>query len=155
MTRDILGDKKNGEDATPLGPRLLSVSLIAYPLRASVRMDHLSNSVKSWILPSVISVGDGRSPVEACYTTASCTHVYIFVADTRTFFDTADRGILDYVLSRLGLPTWFWHVFILNIMQMFAPDSSCRHDRCHIGTCFDLFRFFPVMVCVLLQSLFV
>ena len=34
----------------------------------------------------------------------------IFVADVIKSFDTVDRGILDRVLSSLGLPGWFRHV---------------------------------------------
>ena len=26
-------------------------------------------------------------------------------------FDTVDRGVLDYVLGRLGLPAWFRHAY--------------------------------------------
>ena len=37
--------------------------------------------------------------------------VHIFVADVIKSFDTVDRGILDYILSRLGLPGWFRHVY--------------------------------------------
>ena len=33
-----------------------------------------------------------------------------FVADVAKFFDTSDRGILDYVLSRMELPGWFHHL---------------------------------------------
>ena len=33
------------------------------------------------------------------------------MADVIKSFDTVDRGILDYVLSRLGLPGWFRHVY--------------------------------------------
>ena len=34
-----------------------------------------------------------------------------FVADVIKSFDTVDRGILDCVLSSLGLPAWFRHVY--------------------------------------------
>ena len=37
--------------------------------------------------------------------------VHIFVADVIKSFDTVDRGILDYFLSRLGLPGWFRHIY--------------------------------------------
>ena len=37
--------------------------------------------------------------------------VHIFVADVVKSFDTVDRGILDYILSRLGLPGWFRHAY--------------------------------------------
>ena len=35
------------------------------------------------------------------------SHVHVFVADVVKSFDTVDRGILDFVLGRLGLPVWF------------------------------------------------
>ena len=70
---------------------------------------------------SVFSAGGGRSSVDAWYTTAldieECliggleAHVHLLVADVVKSFDTVDRGILDRVLSSLGLPAWFRHVY--------------------------------------------
>ena len=37
--------------------------------------------------------------------------VHLFVADVIKSFDTVDRGILDKVLSCLGLPGWFRHAY--------------------------------------------
>ena len=37
--------------------------------------------------------------------------VHLFVADATKSFDTVDRGILDKVLSSLGLPGWFRHAY--------------------------------------------
>ena len=37
--------------------------------------------------------------------------VHVFVADVIKSFDTVDRGILDRVLSCLGLPGWFRHAY--------------------------------------------
>ena len=37
--------------------------------------------------------------------------VHVFVADVIKSFDTVDRGILDRVLSSLGLPGWFRHAY--------------------------------------------
>ena len=37
--------------------------------------------------------------------------VHLFVADVIKSFDTADRSVLDGVLSRLGLPDWFHHAY--------------------------------------------
>ena len=37
--------------------------------------------------------------------------VHIFVADVVKSFDAVDRGSLDHVLGRLGLPGWFRHVY--------------------------------------------
>ena len=34
-----------------------------------------------------------------------------FVADVVKSFDTVDRGVLDMVLSSLGLPGWFRHAY--------------------------------------------
>ena len=63
----------------------------------------------------------GRGSVEAWYTSAldieevlsgaSDSHVHLFVADVIKSFDTVDRGILDCVLSSLGLPGWFRHAY--------------------------------------------
>ena len=39
------------------------------------------------------------------------SHVHVFVADVVKSFDTVDRGILDFVLGRLGLPVWFRRVY--------------------------------------------
>ena len=39
------------------------------------------------------------------------SHVHVFVADVVRSFDTVDRGILDRVLSSLGLPGWFRHAY--------------------------------------------
>ena len=40
---------------------------------------------------------------------ATDSDVHLFVADVFKSFDTVDRGILDGVLSSLGLPGWFRH----------------------------------------------
>ena len=37
--------------------------------------------------------------------------VHVFVADVVISFGTVDRRILDYFLSRLGLPGWFRHAY--------------------------------------------
>ena len=39
------------------------------------------------------------------------SHVHVFVADVVKSLDTVDRGILDFVLGRLGLPVWFRGVY--------------------------------------------
>ena len=38
-------------------------------------------------------------------------HVHVFVADVVRSFDTVAKGILDRVLSSLGLPAWFRHAY--------------------------------------------
>ena len=37
--------------------------------------------------------------------------MHLFVADDIKSFDTVDRGILDRVLSSVGLPAWIWHAY--------------------------------------------
>ena len=76
---------------------------------------------KSWVQDSVYSAGGGRSSVEAWQTTALDieevlsgvvdSDVNLFVADVISSSDTVDRGILDRVLSSLGLPAWFRHAY--------------------------------------------
>ena len=108
---------KSDGDATPLGQRPLSVLPVVYRVWASARMVQLECWFKSWVPDSVFSAADS----EAWYTTAldieevlagaADSHVHLFVADVIKSFDTVDRGILDTVLSSLGLPAWFRHAY--------------------------------------------
>ena len=84
-------------------------------------MSQFGDWFQSWVPDSVISAGGGRGSVEAWYTTAFDieevlsgavdSHVHLFVADVVKSFDTVVRGILDCVLSSLGLPGWFRHAY--------------------------------------------
>ena len=113
---------KSDGDATPLGQRPLCVLPVVYRIWASARMMQLEPWFRSWVPGSVYSAGGGgRSSVDAWYTTAldieEClaggveSEVHLLVADVVKSFDTVDRGILDRVLSSLGLPAWFRHVY--------------------------------------------
>ena len=104
-------------DSTPLGVSFL----LLYRIWASARMKQLEDWFQSWVPGSVYSAGNGRSSVEAWFSTALDieevlagavdTHVHNFVADVVKSFDTVDRSILDRVLSSLGLPAWFRHAY--------------------------------------------
>ena len=82
-------------------------------------MGQLDGWFQSWVPDSVFSAGGGRGSVEAWYTSAldieevlagaADSDIHLFVADVIKPFDTVDRGILDRVLSSLGLPGWFRH----------------------------------------------
>ena len=108
-------------DATPLGQRPLTVLPVVYRVWASARMIQLEPWFRSWVPSCVFSAGGGRSSVQAWFTTALDIEevlsgivegdVHIFVADVIKSFDTVDRGILDRVLSSLGLPGWFRHSY--------------------------------------------
>ena len=84
-------------------------------------MGQLDDWFKSWVPDTVCSAGGGRGSVGAWFTSAldieevlsgaSDSHVHLFVADVIKSFDTVDRGILDCVLSSLGLPGWFRHAY--------------------------------------------
>ena len=79
----------------------------------------VGSSLGFLILFSVL--GGGRGSVEAWYTSsldidevftgAADSEVHLFVADVIKSFDTVDRGVLDRVLSSLGLPGWFRHAY--------------------------------------------
>ena len=111
-------------DATPLGQRPLSVLPIVYRIWASARMGQLDEWFRSWVPDSVSSAGGGRGSVKAWYVSsldieevlagAADSHVHLFVADVIKSFDTVGRGILDRVLSSLGLPGWFRHAYGLS-----------------------------------------
>ena len=112
---------KSGGDATPLVQRPLCVLPVVYRIWASARMMQLEPWFKSWVPSTVYSAGGGRSSVDAWFSSAldieEClsggvdSDVHLFVADVVKFFDTVDRGVLDRVLSSLGLPAWFRHVY--------------------------------------------
>ena len=112
---------KTDGDATPLGQRPLGVLPVIYRVWASARMGQLDDWFRSWVPDSVFSAGGGRRSVEAWYTSAldidevlvgdTDSHLHLFVADVVKSFDTVDRGILDRVLSSLGLLGWFRHTY--------------------------------------------
>ena len=112
---------KTDGDATPLGQRPLSVLPVVYRIWASTRMVQLESWFKSWVPDSVFSAWGGRGSAEAWYASALeieevlsgavDSHVHLFVADVIKSFDTVDRGVLDSVLSSLGLPGWFRHAY--------------------------------------------
>ena len=115
---------KTDGDAAPHGQRPLSVLPIAYRVWASAWMSQLDGWFRSWVPDSVFSAGGGRGSVEAWYISAldieevlsgaSDSHLDLFVADVVESFDTVDRGVLDRVLSSLGLPGWFRHAYFEN-----------------------------------------
>ena len=84
-------------------------------------MVQLEEWFKCWVPDSVFGAGVGRGSVEAWYATAldveevltgaADSHVHLFVAGVIKSFDTVDEGILDRVLSSLGLPAWFRHAY--------------------------------------------
>ena len=104
---------KSDGDASPLGQRPCSVLPIVYRVWASAGMVQLDGWFRSWVPDSVFSAGGGRGSVEAWYTSA----------DVIKSFDTVDRGILDRVLSSLGLPAWSV-MLILSTTSMFVYGKS-------------------------------
>ena len=112
---------KTDGDATPLGQRPLTVLPVVYRIWAATRMSQLDGWFKSWVPDTVFSAGGGRGSVEAWLTSAldieevlsgaTDSHVHLFVADVVKSFDTVDRGILDRVLSSVGLPGGFRHAY--------------------------------------------
>ena len=119
---------KSDGGATPLGQRPLSVPPVVSRIWASARMVQLEGWFGSWVPDSVFSAGGGRGSVEAWYTTpldieevltgAADSHVHLFVADVIKSFDTVERGILDRVLSSLGLPAWLRYAFLSTMLML-------------------------------------
>ena len=140
---------KTDGDATPLGQRPLSVLPIAYRIWDSARMGQLEEWFQSWVPDSVFSAGGVRSSVEAWYTTAldieevlsgvADSDVHLFVADDIKSFDTVNRGILDKVLSSLGLPGWFV-MLILSTTLMFVYVLSLLQALVSLGLVMVVFR---------------
>ena len=112
---------KSDGDSTPLGQR--PCAFFRLLIGSGLRLGCCTLRTGSGLgcPQSVFSAGGGRSSVEAWYSTALDieeslsgvldSDVHIFVADVVKSFDTVDRGILDYILSQLGLPGWFRHAY--------------------------------------------
>ena len=121
LDADIAMIPKTVGDATHHGQRPLSVLQVVYRIWASARMGQLEDWFRSWVLESVFCACGCRGSVEAWYTSAldieevltgaADADVHLFVADVVKSFDTVDRGILDRVLSSLGLPGSFRHAY--------------------------------------------
>ena len=118
-------------------------------------------------VPDYVScAGRGRSSVEASYTTVldiedvlSGAVTFVVLADVVISFDNVDRGVLDRVLSSLGLPAWFRHVYLcvgVRLRFKFAacPGELWNRDRgvpqgCSlrivfiVALCVPWFRFLP------------
>ena len=138
---------KTDGDATPLGQRPLSVLPVVYRIWASARMGQVEDWFRSWVPESVFSAGGGRGSVEAWYTSsldieavltgAADSDVRLFVADVVKSFDTVDWGILDRVLSSLGLPAWFRNTS--SIMLMLGCVLSLRLALGSLGLVMGVF----------------
>ena len=66
------------------------------------------------------------------------SHVHVFVADVVKSFDTVGRGILDFVLGRLGFPVWFVG-FILVTTLMFVLGLSLLVVLVRLGPGMEVF----------------
>ena len=151
--------------ASPLGQRSLGVLPIAFRIWASAGMLQLEDWFQSWVPDSVFSAHGGRSSVEAFYTTAldieevlsgvADSNVHLFVADVIKSFDTMDRGILDKVLSSLGLPDWFRHAYFeyhshvrlpiklaAELGQPWTRDGGIPQE-CHLSMTFTVALYLP------------
>ena len=69
---------------------------------------------KSWVPDSILSAGCvvarwGLSTLLRLISGGVESDVHLFVAGVVKFFDVVDRGVLDCVLSSLGLLGWFRH----------------------------------------------
>ena len=125
---------KTDGDATPLGQRPLSVLRVVYRIWASARMGQLEDWFQSWVPDSVFSAGGGRGSVEAWYissldieevlTGAADSDVHLFVADVIKSFDTVDRGVLDRILSSLGLSGFFHFEYHARVRLRFKLASG-------------------------------
>ena len=91
--------------------------------------------------------GSGRGSVEAWYTSAldieevlsgaADSHIHLFVADVVKSFDPVFRGILDRVLSNLGLPGWFRHAYFeyhAHVRLRFKLASGFGHSWTRDGS---------------------
>ena len=74
-------------------------------------MEDLFFSLGSQIRSLVLVVVSGLGTPLRLISGIVDSDIHLFVADVIKSFDTVDRGILDKVLSSLGLPVWFRHAY--------------------------------------------
>ena len=105
----------------------LSAQSIVHRLWASVRC----NSFRAYLLLGYLSgssvlavVAAAALDMEESLSGALDSDVHIFVAKVVKSFDTVDHGLLDYVLSRLGLPGWSRNAYILKTMPKVRLGSK-------------------------------
>ena len=109
MTGQILADVVHRKSATAGSLdgwewRELKVSPVSwYDELARILSKVERGSVEAWCTTAL--------GIEEVLSGAVDSHVHLLVADVINSFDTVDRGILDSVLSSLGLPTWFRHAY--------------------------------------------
>ena len=126
-------------NSTCLGQRPLCVLLVVCSIWTSARMVQLEEWFRYWVPDSVSCAGGGQSFVEAWYTIALeieevlagavDSHVRGFVADVIKSLDTVDRGILDRVLSSIGLPACCRHAYfeyLAHVRTRFKLASGTR-----------------------------
>ena len=104
-------------DATPLGQRPLSVLLVVCRIWASARMGWVSWRIGFglgfWI-PSLVLVVVAALLKLGIPLRLILRRFFLELSIpmfTVKSFDTVDRGVLDLVLSSLGLPGWFRHAY--------------------------------------------
>ena len=107
-------------DATPLEQRPSCVLSVVYRLRASVRMGHLDGFVLGFLTWfTVLGVGAVRwrhgtqlrlTLRRFCWALSKVISEFLSLMSSSPF-DTVDRGVLDRVLSGLGMLAWFRHAY--------------------------------------------
>ena len=117
---------KTDGDSTPLGQRPLSVLLVVYRIWASARMGQLDDWFKSWVPDSVLVLGGGREEgfvdrlrpgipllliLKRFFLVLLIPMFTFLLLMSSSLLTRWNRGILDRVLSSLGLPGWFRHAY--------------------------------------------
>ena len=102
--------------------------------------------------------------IEELLAGATDSDVHLFVADVTKSFDTVDRGILDWVLSSLGLPAWFRHAHFEYLAHVrlrcklasglgepWTPDGCIPHC-CPLSMMFVVALYLPWCKCLAAQE---
>ena len=115
LTVQVLADVVQRKGATAGGQRPLSVLPVVYrswDLRAGFRLGFPVLFIVLVMVGFLCRLGTLLLLILKRFLLVLLTLMFtFFVADVVKSFDTVDCGILDCVLSRLGLPGWFRHAY--------------------------------------------
>ena len=109
--------------SVPCPSGLLSI----YRIWASVRLWHLDDWLKSWLLSSVFSAGGGRGSVEAWYSTALDFEEFLSGLDESHVHVFVKSGAYASLLRFSHLSRFPWQVPILQ------PSNTQRLQAVHEG----------------------
>ena len=125
---------KTDGDATALGQRPLSVLPVVYRIWASARMGQLEGWFQSRdpdsvlvlvVVAALLRLGTPLLWTLRRFCLVLLMSTFLLLMLSNKSFDTVDRGVLDRVLSCLGLLAWFRHAYFEHHAHVRLRVKAC------------------------------